>query len=195
MSGTPLSTTAGSLVAAFAVAGLLAGCTGADAASPAASATATSAPSAGHYPVATPQPRVEQTPTAAPGHYQLVAAGDPVRVQLPGADLVAVVSGPDVQLPTPAPGEPITADAAPGVLSVSLTATSGSLTVPASSFLGLDESRNPIALAPDAADLTVSPGHPATLLLRSTFASGHTTLTWQPQGTPLITWDFVVEID
>ncbi|WP_328292885.1 hypothetical protein OG218_09060 [Kineococcus sp. NBC_00420] len=156
---------------------------------------ADAAPGAGSYPVATPQTQVLATPTASAGGYQLVAAGDPVRVVLPGADVTAQVSGPDVEVPTPAPGQPLSAVSAPGVLTVTFTATSGHLDVAAAGFLGLDEKQDPEALTADAPSVTVEPGHPATLHLSSTFATGHTTLTWQPLGTPLVTWDFVVEID
>jgi len=41
----------------------------------------------------------------------------------------------------------------------------------------------------------VALGHPATLHLSTIFRGGHTTFTWQPGGTPLVTWDFVVELD
>lgn len=153
------------------------------------------APGAGSYPIATPGPQNSAVPSVSAGGYQLVSAGNPVQVHLPEADLVAQVSGPDVAVPTPAPGQPITATAAPGVLTVTFTATRGSIDVPASTFLGLDEDRDPLALAPDAASVPVSPGHPGSLHLSSQFASGHTTLTWQPEGSPLITWDFTVEID
>ena len=153
------------------------------------------APGAGSYPVATPQTEVLATPTATAGGYQLVAAGDPVRVLLPDADVTAQVSGPDVDVPTPAPGQPLSAVSAPGVLTVTFTATFGRLDVSAASFLGLDEKQDPEALSADVPSVTVEPGHPATLHLSSTFATGHTTLTWQPLGSPLVTWDFVVEID
>jgi len=169
---------------------LCAACTGADAADAGAGA-----PSSGHYAVATPQPEVLATPQVSAGGYQLVSAGDPVDVRLPDVELSAQVSGPDVELPTPAPGQPVTAESAAGVLTVTFTAQSGSLDVPASSFLGLDEKRDPIALTPDADQLSVTPGAPVTLHLAGQFASGHTTLTWQPLGSPLITWDFTVEID
>lgn len=177
----------GALLVAGAVAAL-AGCSGAG-------ADTTRAPHAGNYAIATPQPRNSAVPTATAGGYQVVAAGDPVRVELPGADLLAQVSGPDVQLPTPVPGQPLTAQDAPGVLTVSLTAASGSLDVPSSSFLGLDEERRPIALESDTDRVTVTPGHPATVHLSARFSSGHTTLSWQPAGRPVVTWDFVVEID
>jgi len=173
----------------------LAGCSGAAAGAADDVVTVTSAPHAGAYPVATPVPQVTSTPTVSAGGYQLVAAGDPVHVVLPDADLVAVVAGPELDVPEPAPGQPITAQSAPGVLSVTLTVDSGHLTVPASSFLALDEDQNPVALTSSTPTVTATPGHPATVQLSSRFATGHTTLTWQPQGKPLITWDFVVEID
>ena len=153
------------------------------------------APHAGRYPVATAQPAVTATPTVTPGGYQLVAAGVPVEVRTSGSDAVVTVSGPDVDVPVPAVGEPITASRAPGVLTLTVTATSGATTVRAGDLLGLDEEQDPYALSPDAEEVTATPGHPATVHLASDFASGHTTLTWQPQGAPLVTWDFVVEID
>jgi len=179
---------------AVVAAAALTGCSGAAGAAGEAG-EATSAPHAGAYLVATPVPQVTSTPTVSAGGYQLVAAGDPVRVVLPDADLVAVVAGPELDVPEPAPGQPITAQSAPGVLSVTLTVDSGHLTVPASSFLALDEDQDPVALTSSAPTVTATPGHPATVQLSSRFATGHTTLTWQPQGAPLITWDFVVEID
>jgi hypothetical protein len=153
------------------------------------------APGSGSYPVATPGPMVTAVPTATLGGYQLVAAGEPVFVELPGAELEATTSGPDVTLPVPSPGQPITAESAPGVLTVSLSAVSGSVDVPASSFLGLDEKRDPISLRSDVDHVPVSPGHPGVVHLSAQFASGHTTLTWQPTGSPQVTWDFVVEFD
>ena len=153
------------------------------------------APQAGHYAIATAGQAVTAVPTAAPGTPQLVVAGDPVRVQLPGADVVALVSGPDVTLPSPVPGQPVTAESAPGVLTVTLTATSGTLDVPAASLTALDENRRPIPLRADTDTITASPGRPATVHLAAQFTSGDTLLTWQPDGQTLVTWDFTVEID
>ena len=153
------------------------------------------APQAGHYAIATAGQAVTAVPTAAPGTPQLVVAGDPVRVQLPGADVVALVSGPDVTLPSPVPGQPVTAESAPGVLTVTLTATSGTLDVPAASLTALDENRRTIPLRADTDTITVSPGRPATVRLAAQFTSGDTLLTWQSDGQTLVTWDFTVEID
>lgn len=160
-----------------------------------ASAQPTRAPHAGRYPVAVAQAAVTSTPTVTPGGYQLVAAGVPVALRTPDAEAAVTVAGPEVRLPVPAPGQPVTATQAPGVLTVTVVASRGSVPVRASDFLGLDEEQESYALTPDAAEAVATPDHPVTLHLASDFASGHTTLTWQPDGRPLVTWDFVVEID
>lgn len=183
-------------VVATAAALALPGCTGeASKPSPTSSASATTAPHSGEYAVATPQPAVTSTPSVTPGGYQLVAAGVPVALRSDGADAVITVAGPEVTLPVPAPGQPVVATQAPGVLTVTVVASEGAVPVRASDFLGLDETQDPYALTPDVTELIATPGSPATLHLASDFASGHTTLTWRRDGAPLITWDFVVEID
>ncbi len=92
------------------------------------------------------------------------------------------------------PGKP-PPTSAPGVLAVSLTSERGTLDVPARSFLALGERQNPISVHADHTAVRVAPGHPATLHLSTAFRAGHTTFTWQPQGKPVVTWDFVVELD
>lgn len=145
---------------------------------------------AGSYPVATPGAAVHATPEAADGHYQLVSAGDTVRATLGPAVLLAKVTGPELTVP---PGPP--ADAAPGVLTVDLTGQAGSTTVTAASFLVLDEARHAVPVRADAASVAVSGGRHAVLRLSGRLPAGHATVTWQPTGRPVVTWDFVVEID
>ncbi len=157
---------------------------------PACSSAAAHAPAAGAYPVATPASAVLATPTAGAGHYALVSAGDPVQVDVGGAQLVARVDGPELTVP---PGPP--PDHAAGVLTVTLTSTQGELTVQASSFLLLDKGRVAVATRADAAAVHVAPGSPATLRLSADVPAGHGTLTWQLTGHPLVTWDFVVEVE
>lgn len=159
-----------------------------------ASTTASSA-HAGSYPVAVAGTTVTRTPSVAAGGYALVAAGDPVRVHLAHADLLVTVEGPDVQVPQPKPGEPISAPSAPGVLTVTVTAEHGQAAIAASQFLGLNEVQSKFVLGSDRRSGVATPGHPVTLHLHAQFASGHTTLTWQPLGKPLVTWDFTIEID
>jgi len=84
---------------------------------------------------------------------------------------------------------------APGVLTVSLTSEQGTLDVPARSFLTLGERQDRILVHADHTAVHVAPGRPATLHLSTVFRAGHTTFTGQPQGKPVVTWDFVVELD
>jgi hypothetical protein len=116
-------------------------------------------------------------------------------VHLRDADLRVTVASPDVRVPKPKPGEPISAVSAPGVLTVTATALRGSTTLAAGQFLGLNQEQSRFALGADRRSGVVRPRHPVTLHLRARFASGHTTLTWQRLGKPLIAWDFTVEID
>jgi len=147
---------------------------------------------AGRYPVATAP--AQQVGSASAGHYQLVAAGDPVHVQVGAARVLARMSGPDIDQTGAVPGKP-PPTSAPGVLTVNLTSEQGTLDVPARSFLTLGERQDRISVHADHTAVHVAPGHPATLHLSTVFRAGHTTFTWQPQGKPVVTWDFVVELD
>jgi len=79
------------------------------------------------------------------GHYQLVAAGDPVHVQVGPARVLARMSGPEIDQIGAVPGKP-PPTSAPGVLAVSLTSERGTLDVPARSSLTLGERQNPISV-------------------------------------------------
>jgi len=147
---------------------------------------------AGRYPVATAP--AQQVGSASAAHYQLVAAGDPVHVQVGAARVLARMSGPDIDQTGAVPGKP-PPTSAPGVLTVSLTSEQGTLDVPAGSFLTLGERQDRISVHADHTAVHVAPGRPATLHLSTVFRAGHTTFTWQPQGKPVVTWDFVVELD
>jgi len=147
---------------------------------------------AGRYPVATAP--AQQVGSASAAHYQLVAAGDPVHVHVGAAHVLARMSGPAIDQRGAAPGTPPPISAR-GVLTVSLTSEQGTLDVPARSFLTLGERQDRISVHADHTAVHVAPGRPATLHLSTAFRAGHTTFTWQPQGKPLVTWDFVVELD
>jgi len=152
------------------------------------------APAAGHYPVATAPQQVLATPVVSDGHYQLVAAGEPVVVRRAGAVAVVDAAGPDLSPVAVAAGQaPV--QHAPGTLTVTVRPDSGRLDVQAAGFLALDEAKNRIPLRADRTSSSGAPGHPATLRLSAVFPAGHTTLTWQPAGKPLVTWDFTVELD
>lgn len=157
--------------------------------------TATGTPTAQHrgaYPVATAV--AHAVPVASRGHYQLVAAGEPVRVQLGTAVVRAQMTGPEVDTSGLRPGQ-VPPSSAKGVVTVTLTAERGSVSVPSRTFLALGEKQDVIRVRADRPSVQVSPGHPQVLHLSTTFEAGHATLTWQPEGTPLVTWDFVVELD
>lgn len=148
------------------------------------------APRAGAYAIATPGPLVLATPQASDGRYQLVAAGTPVAVTIGASTGLAVMSGPDLAVPA---GPPATH--AHGAITMTVTADRGSLPVAAADFLVLDQAQNPVALTASTSVGAAQPGAPAMLRLSADFHVGHATLTWQPTGRPLVTWDFVVEID
>ena len=152
------------------------------------------APGAGDYPVATAPPQVLATPVVSDGHYQLVAAGEPVVVRRAGGVTVVDAAGPDLSPVAVAAGQaPV--QQAPGTLTVTVRPDSGRLDLQAAGFVALDEAKNRIPLRADRASSSSAPGHPATLRLSAVFPAGHTTLTWQPAGKPLVTWDFMVELD
>lgn len=133
-------------------------------------------------------PAAPAEPTASPGHAQLVAMGDPVRVVLGGgagggAGRVAAL-GPDFAAGT------------------DMDRRAGSVTVRS---YRTDAGREPRLCA---SELTfhdelgrVVPTHPVgpacgtRVVLAGTFESGHATLTWRYSGRPLVTWDFQVELD
>ena len=148
----------------------------------------------GSYPVATAPSSISAIPTVATGGYQLVAAGDPVEARLTGARVRIAALGPDVAVRTGADGA-IDHEHADGTLTMRIDVLSGHLAIPASSFLTLDEKQEPIATAATPASVDLASGQGATIRLNARFDAGHTTVTWQPTGKPLITWDFTIELD
>jgi hypothetical protein len=132
--------------------------------------------------------------TAAPGHAQLVAMGDQVRLDLGSRQGAITATGPDLAQAAPGPdGKPPQQSA--GSVTVVLRATSGEWTLSAAALTATDEFGKPIALTPDAASVTATPGHDATVHLSGTFTAGHATLSWADGGATLATWDFEVELD
>ncbi|MFE0464085.1 hypothetical protein ACFW1A_33005 [Kitasatospora sp. NPDC058965] len=132
--------------------------------------------------------------TAAPGHAQLVAMGDAVHLDLGGRQGQITATGPDlVQTAPGADGKPPAQSA--GTVTVVLRSTTGDWALDPAALSATDELGKPIRLTPDAAAVTATPGHDATLRLSGTFTAGHATLTWAEAGTTLATWDFEVELD
>lgn len=133
-------------------------------------------PARGAVPIPTPSP---VTPvTASPGRPALVAMGDPVAA----GPAVVTAHGPD--LPTPPQGAP-PPDTAPGTITVS---ASGPADLSAGAFVLRDEEGKPVAV-------TATPAGSGAVRLAATMSTGQAVLTWQPNGAPLASWDFQVELD
>lgn len=150
----------------------------------------------GRVPIPTP-PAVRATPTASPGHAQLVSIGDTVRVEVGGRSVLVTASGPELRAAVP---PSVSAPAAPdrrsaGTVTVTLRAASEPVTLCAAGLAARDELGHAIPLAADQPCATAAPGRAAALRLSGTFAAGHATLVWQSAGKPLVTWDFEVELD
>ncbi|MGF1431420.1 hypothetical protein [Kitasatospora sp. LaBMicrA B282] len=181
----------GRLLAPVAVAGLLLAATGCSS-SHHDSAQATIA-KLGKVPIPS-APASPIVPTAAPGHAQLVAMGDPVQVDLGNQQARITATGPDLANAAPAQGAK-PADSSPGTVTVTLSVPAGSLPLTADTLTADDELGHPIPLTADTQAATAAPGHDAVVHLSGTFGVGHATLTWSSAGKPLATWDFEVELD
>jgi hypothetical protein len=132
--------------------------------------------------------------TAAPGHAQLVAIGDPVHLDLGSQQGQITATGPDLAVTGPtAGGKP--PEQSKGTVTVVLKVTDGSRPLDPADLTASDELGKPIALTADTAAVTATPGHDATVHLSGTFEAGHATLSWNAAGKPLATWDFEVELD
>jgi hypothetical protein len=142
-----------------------------------------------------PSAPASQVPvTAAPGHAQLVAMGDPVHLELGSQQGQITATGPDLETTGPtAGGQP--PQQSKGTVTVVLKVADDSRTLDPADLTATDELGKPITLTPDAGPVTATPGHDATLHLTGTFAAGHATLSWNSAGKPLATWDFEVELD
>ena len=147
----------------------------------------------GSVPVPTP-PSATPTPVASPDHPQLLSIGEPVRADLPGGvSAVLTVSGPVTVAPPPGstPPEPVQ-----GTLTVTITSVSGTLTVHASDLTSRSEMGKTVPLsALGAADVTASPGHPATIQMRGIYTDGAAQITWASGGKAIAVWDFNIETD
>ncbi|MDH6126354.1 hypothetical protein [Kitasatospora sp. GP82] len=157
------------------------------------SSTQNTASDLGRVPIPTP-PASPIVPTASPGHAQLVAMGDAVRLDLGPQQGQITATGPDLELPAPAPGKAPPTQSR-GTITVTLQVPAGSDVLSADALTATDELGRTVPLTADTASATATPGHSAVLRLAGTFAAGHSTLTWGKAGKPLTTWDFEVELD
>ena len=146
----------------------------------------------GQVPIPT-APATDPTPTASPGHPQLLAMGAPVHVTLAAATATVNALGPDVVLPKAgvAPSQTTT-----GTITFTATVASCTLTLRAADFTSRDETGQPVQLtASGPATATATAGQTATLRLTGTFRAGAAQVTWRAGGSVLALWDFNVELD
>ena len=151
--------------------------------------------SLGAVPIPT-APAADSTPTATPGHPQLLAIGAPVAAQLPGGVTAVVTAlGPDQINVAPATGgKP--SETTIGVITITALVTHGSLTLSAAQFISRDQTGHLITLTPRGpGSTTAAQGHTVTLDVQGRFASGAAQITWAPQRSVLALWDFNIELD
>ena len=138
-----------------------------------------------------PVNRVVTAPAAQP---QLAVQGATVAVTLDGGRVLATAVGPAVP-PFVAPPPP----AVTATFTVSLAQANGTVPVRVSDFTIRDQTGrlvHPQLVAGEAAPpATVPPGGHVTLQLTAVLPTGEGLLRWTPQGSPLVSWDFVVEND
>jgi len=146
----------------------------------------------GQVPIPT-APATDPTPTASPGHPQLLAMGAPVQVTLAAATATVNALGPDVVLPKGGAAPPRSTT---GTITFTATVVSGTLTLRAADFTSRDETGQAVRLtASGPATATAKAGQTATLRLSGTFRAGAAQVTWRDGGSVLALWDFNVELD
>lgn len=152
-------------------------------------------PNLGRVPI--PIPPSDPTPvTAEAGQPQLVAMGDAVRAIGPSGGVILIQAlGPEVVVPSPGPGgRP--PDQAFATITIRASALSGPpLQVAAGDFQVIDDLGDTVAMTTDPAGGPVAGDAPVEFRLQGTINTGSGSLTWSPQGSPLVTWDFDIETD
>lgn len=141
-------------------------------------------------------PLTDPTPTAQPGHPQLLAIGAPVAAHLAGGTTAVVTA----LGPAPLSSAPASGDKPPqstiGVITITAKVSHGSITLTAADFTSRDQTGRPIVLtAKGAASATASAGKTATIAVQGRFSSGAAQLTWTNQKSVLALWDFNIELD
>jgi hypothetical protein len=145
----------------------------------------------------TPALPVGRVATASPAHPWLAVEGDKVDVVLPHGQALATAVGPAVpeegQFPVPA--------TTPCTFTVTFAGASGTIPLSAAAFTIRDELgqlHHPKVTAQDGGPPSASaaPGKPVTLTITAVLPTGNGQLRWAPLGgSPVVSWDFDVEID
>lgn len=141
-------------------------------------------------------PATDPTPTAQPGHPQLLAIGAPVTAHLAGGATALVTAlGPD-QLSTAAAGGGKPPKSTIGVVTITAKVTHGSITLAAADFSSRDQTGRPIVLtAKGTGSATATQQKTATIAIQGRFTSGAAQITWNNQKSVLAVWDFNIELD
>jgi len=141
-------------------------------------------------------PATDPTPTAEPGHPQLLAIGAPLTAHLAGGTTALVRAlGPDQVSSAPASGgkPPLSTI---GVITITAKVTHGSITLAATDFSPRDQTGRPIVLtAKGAGSATATQGTTATIAIAGRFTSGAAQITWINQKSVVALWDFNIELD
>ena len=140
---------------------------------------------------------VGRTVVASAAHPRLAIEGDTVAVHLPRGRVMATTVGPAVPregaFPVPA--------TSPCAFTVTLTAASGAVPLSPRTFTILDELghlHHPRVTAAGGGSppARVARGRTVTLTVTAVLPTGNGRLRWAPAGaTPVVSWDFDVEID
>lgn len=145
-----------------------------------------------------PIPTASQGPPApvpaSVGHPQLLAMGAPIDLTLPGGVRAVVTTlGPSVELPAGGVKPNVVV---PGVIELTATSSAGTVRLAAADLASRDQRGSDVALTPvGPAEVSASPGHPATLRVRGTFAQGGAQVNWRQSGHVIAIWDFTIEAD
>jgi hypothetical protein len=134
--------------------------------------------------------------TASPARPWLAVEGDAVRVVLPGGQALATAVGPAV----PGEGQFPVPSSTTCTFTLTLADVSGTVPLSPSAFTIRDEQGQMHRPKVTAANGSLAPatahGGTVTLILTAVLPTGSGELRWAPQGgTPVVSWDFAVEID
>ncbi len=151
----------------------------------------------GAVPIATPGP-VDPTSTSSVGRPAVAAMGGPVRAALAGGAAVVVTALGPRQAVTAGPASrgAAVATSTPATLTLHLQVVSGSVRADAAELSSRDELGHVVPLSPvGPAAVTATPGHPADLVVRGTFAAGSGQVTWRHERHVVAVWTFTIELD
>jgi hypothetical protein len=131
--------------------------------------------------------------TAAPGHPQLLAIGEPVTATLTGGAAATVtLLGPEI---TPAPAASGPPDHGTAAFTLRAVPVRGAVALSVKDFTGRDDQGNDLIITPAGPALTSTGTGTVTLRMTAAVRSGAAQLTWRPGGAVIALWTFNAELD